>query len=220
MTETLKTDFLVLGSGIAGLRYALEAAKNGTVIIVTKKDKAESNTNYAQGGIASVFSNEDDFDQHIRDTLIAGAGLCHKEAVSTLVKEGPNRIKELIEIGAQFTQQDGKLHLGREGGHSRDRIVHSKDFTGREIERALLQEISRNSNISLFENHIGIDLITEHNLLDRSQKRDTNQINCWGAYILDANTGIVKNIIKNYNACNRWIRTGLFTYYKSQNCNR
>src|SRR3990172_967158 len=135
----MQTDFLVIGSGIAGLSFALKVAPYGKVAIVTKKETAESNTNLAQGGIASVIGKEDQFDLHIEDTMKAGAYLCHRDVVEMVVKEGPDRINELIEIGVKFTQNGkGILDLGKEGGHSRHRIVHAADLTGKEIERALL----------------------------------------------------------------------------------
>src|SRR4051794_15876988 len=143
-------DFLVLGSGIAGLSFALKVARKGRVAIVTKKNRAESNTNYAQGGIAAVISKEDSFELHVRDTLEAGAGLCHEEVVRTIVEEGPGRINELVELGMHFPEREDPPHpggrewdLGKEGGHTRRRILHAKDVTGREIERALLNAISR-----------------------------------------------------------------------------
>jgi L-aspartate oxidase len=179
-------DFLILGSGIAGLSFALKVAPRGRVAIVTKKDRAESNTNYAQGGIASVTSKEDSFELHVRDTLAAGAGLCKESVVRTIVEEGPARIAELIELGMKFSQRDApaedggkELDLGREGGHSKRRILHAKDVTGREIEHALLDAASRQPNIEIFENHIAIDLIT-------SRKFGLNDGNrCLGAYVFD-----------------------------------
>jgi len=129
----LKTDVLIIGSGIAGLFAAIKISEFADVILVTKKDKAESNTNYAQGGIASVIDQTDSFEKHISDTLVAGAVLCNSLAVELMVKEGPDRIKELIDLGTQFTEKNGKLDLAREGGHSRPRIVHAKDLTGKEI---------------------------------------------------------------------------------------
>src|SRR5215831_1629008 len=147
-------DFLVLGSGIAGLSFALKVAPRGRVAILTKKDRAESNTNYAQGGIAAVTSNEDSFELHVRDTLEAGAGLCNETVVRTIVEEGPARIAELIRLGMQFTERENpashvrELDLGKEGGHSKRRILHAKDVTGREIERALLAAVAAHKNIS------------------------------------------------------------------------
>jgi L-aspartate oxidase len=181
---TKQFDFLVIGSGIAGLSYALKASLHGTVAIITKKQRAESNTNYAQGGVAAVMSQLDSFDLHVSDTLEAGVGLCHREAVEIMVREGPERLRELIQLGASFTQKDGELDLGREGGHSINRIVHSKDLTGREIERALLNAVSRSPSIQVFENHICIDLLTEHHTAAK-QVIDPAHIHCWGAYALD-----------------------------------
>src|ERR1700760_2762673 len=164
-------DFLILGSGIAGLTFALKVAPHGRVAIVTKKDRAESNTNYAQGGIASVTSKEDSFELHVRDTLTAGAGLCKEDVVRTIVSEGPARIQELMELGMKFSEREdshngGKheLDLGKEGGHSKRRILHAKDVTGREIERALLAAIANQPNIRIFEDHFAIDLITSQKL--------------------------------------------------------
>lgn len=178
-------DFLVLGSGIAGLSYALKVAEYGTVGIITKKEKAESNTNYAQGGVAAVMSQLDSFDLHIQDTLATGAGLCHRDAVEILVREAPKQMQELIDMGVEFTRKKtGELDLAREGGHSMNRIVHAHDLTGREIERALVAKVAAHSNIHVFENHIAIELITEHHVAD---KRTVTKppIHCWGAYALD-----------------------------------
>lgn len=182
----LKTDVLIVGSGIAGLFAAIKISEFADVILVTKKDKAESNTNYAQGGIASVIDKTDSFEKHIVDTLIAGAGLCNQEAVKIMVNEGPERIQELISLGAQFTEINGKLDLAKEGGHSMPRIVHAKDLTGKEIERALISMANSIKNIEVIENTLAIDLITEHNIpsLRTSPLADRN---CWGAYVLDGN---------------------------------
>ena len=185
-------DYLVLGSGIAGLSFALKVAPRGRVAIVTKKDRAESNTNYAQGGIAAVTSKEDSFEMHVRDTLTAGAGLCKENVVRTIVEEGPARIAELIELGMNFSERDApsedggrELDLGKEGGHSKRRILHAKDVTGREIERALLNAVSRQPNIEIFENHIAIDLITSQKLGYVGANR------CLGAYVFDKKAGRV-----------------------------
>src|SRR5262245_47412641 len=186
-------DYLVLGSGIAGLSFALKVAPRGRVAIITKKNKAESNTNYAQGGIAAVTSKEDSFEMHVRDTLEAGAGLCKEAVVRTIVQEGPARIAELIELGMKFSERDipespggRELDLGKEGGHSKRRILHAKDVTGREIERALLAAIAAQPNIRIFENHFAIDLIT-------SQKLGQPGVNtCRGVYVLDKATGQVE----------------------------
>lgn len=174
---------LVLGSGIAGLTYATKASIHGDVLLLTKKLPADSNTNYAQGGIASVFDPADSFDLHAEDTIRAGAGLCRRDAVLALVREGPARIRELLERGAQFsTAGGGSFELGLEGGHSRRRIVHAKDFTGREVERALLAAVEEDPRIRLLENHFALDLwIARDPASGRSR--------CWGATFLDPATG-------------------------------
>jgi L-aspartate oxidase len=186
-------DFLILGSGIAGLSFALKVAPHGRVAIITKKNKAESNTNYAQGGIAAVTSKEDSFAMHVQDTLESGAGLCKEAVVRTIVQEGPARIQELIELGMKFSEREvpsapgaRELDLGREGGHSRRRILHAKDITGREIERALLAAVAAQPNIAIFENHFAIDLITSQKL---GQAGDNH---CLGCYVLDKTTGVVE----------------------------
>jgi L-aspartate oxidase len=180
-------DFLVIGTGIAGLSYAVKASRFGSVAVVTKKQKAESNTNYAQGGVAAVMSKVDSFDSHVHDTLSTGVGLSHEDAVSIMVREGPDRLRDLIAIGAQFTYKDGNLDLGREGGHSTNRIVHSHDLTGREIERALLAAVAAAPNIQMFEDHVALELITEHHLSSQSSG-DPHNIHCWGAYVLNSLT--------------------------------
>src|SRR5438309_1269745 len=186
-------DFLVLGSGIAGLSFALNVAPRGRVGIVTKKNRAESNTNYAQGGIAAVTSKEDSFELHVRDTLEAGAGLCKEEVVRTIVQEGPARIEELMALGMQFSERAvprsqgaRELDLGKEGGHSKRRILHAKDVTGREIERALLAAVAEQPNIHILENHLAIDLITSDKLGEQDENR------CLGSYALDKTTGQVE----------------------------
>lgn len=191
----IKTDVLVIGSGIAGLRFAIEVSKFAEVYIVTKKDKAESNTNYAQGGIASVISPDDDFELHIKDTLAAGAGLCNREAVELVVKEGPAEIQKLIEIGTKFSlKPNGNLDLAKEGGHSKNRIVHAQDLTGKEIEKTLLNRISQINNIHLLENHFAIDLITEHHLPNKD-KIKIDKRHCWGAYVYDIQRGEVHTFL-------------------------
>ncbi len=188
----LKTDILVIGSGIAGLSFALKAAKYAKILIITKKDRAESNTNYAQGGIATVISNDDSYELHIKDTLECGAGLCHKDAVEQIVTNGPHLINELIELGVNFCKEQGKLELGREGGHSRQRIVHAKDLTGREIERALVHNVNNNPNITVLEHHTAIDLITEHNIKGKTKKVNPS---CFGAYAYDEINNEIETII-------------------------
>ncbi len=178
----LKTDFLVIGSGIAGLSYALQVAAQGQVLIVTKKAEADTNTNYAQGGIAAVMSSLDSVESHIRDTLDVGYGLCHEDIVRMVVSNGPEKIQKLIDRGVQFSKNaNQEFDLGQEGGHSQRRVLHAKDQTGAEIERALLQAIKRHPNIQLLEHHFTIDLITERKINPNSNH--PNQ--CLGAYVLD-----------------------------------
>ncbi len=186
------TDYLVIGSGIAGLSFALQAARTGRVAIVTKKEKAEGSTNYAQGGIASVFDQDDSFDLHIKDTLKSGDGLCNEDIVKLVVEEGPERINELIAMGVGFSRQGkkgGRLDLGREGGHSKRRIVHTKDMTGREVERILLDRAEEEENIQIYENHMAIDLITKSKLIRRGIISTETSETCWGAYVLDVEQG-------------------------------
>src|SRR5437588_2390792 len=187
-------DYLVLGSGIAGLSFALKVAPRGRVAIITKKDRAESNTNYAQGGIAAVTSKEDSFELHVRDTLEAGAGLCKEPVVRAIIEEGPARIAELIELGMHFSEREiprshgaRELDLGKEGGHSKRRILHAKDITGREVERALLSAVAQQPSIEIFEDHLAIDLVTSQKLGYVGNHR------CVGAYVLDKRTGEVES---------------------------
>ncbi|MDZ4711462.1 MAG: L-aspartate oxidase [bacterium] len=185
------TEYLIIGSGIAGLSLALKLSSLGTVTIITKKQKAESNTNYAQGGIASVMDADDKFELHVQDTLDCGAGLCNVNAVKKIVYEGPDRINELMEIGAHFSRENGELMLGKEGGHSRNRIIHSNDFTGKEIERALLSKIASTKNIKVFEYFFAIDLLTEKNL----KRKSKNKKKCYGIYALNVKTNKVEKIV-------------------------
>ena len=198
VSEEIKTDYLVIGSGIAGLSFALKAAETGTVAIITKKESQESNTNYAQGGIASVLSPEDSFDLHVRDTLTAGAGLCRRDVVDLVVEEGPRMVRELIDWGVEFTREradrESRLALGREGGHSKNRIVHAADLTGREIERALTEVAVAHPNITPFEHHMAVDLITEHQIFG-SKGAPRGRVNCWGAYALEGASGQVKKFL-------------------------
>ena len=187
-------DFLVIGSGVAGLSYALKVARHGSVAIITKKETVESNTNYAQGGIAAVMAPEDSYESHIEDTLTAGAGLCDPKVVAFVVKEGPERVRELMEFGAKFTRHDGRLHLGREGGHSADRIVHAADTTGREVERALLDQARSDPNIEIFEFHFAVELITEHHL-GQHVSRLRPDVHCFGAYVYDEEADVVKTFL-------------------------
>lgn len=170
-----QVDFLVVGSGIAGLTFANKAARYGTVLVLTKKRKADSNTNYAQGGIAAVFGRDDKPEYHIADTIKAGEGLCHRSAVRTMVNDGPGLVNELHAMGCRFSiDANGQFDLAREGGHSRRRIVHAKDKTGQEIERILLEE-TKKTGVTISENEIALDLVA----------RDGE---CLGVYYLDADT--------------------------------
>ena len=192
------SDFLVIGSGIAGLSFALKAAQFGTVNIVTKKERSDTNTNLAQGGIASVLSEDDSVELHIQDTLASGDGLSKEDVVRLVVEDGPARIRELEALGVQFTRKTGDsktLELGREGGHSRRRIVHAKDMTGRAVEEVLLQKAEANPNISFYENHIAVDLITQFRLFRRGAVTTMSSEKCWGAYILDKAANKVKTFL-------------------------
>jgi L-aspartate oxidase len=180
--RTHESDVLVVGSGIAGLSFALKAAEHGRVAVVTKKERAASSTNWAQGGIAAVVASDDSVGLHVRDTIVAGAGLCHTTAVHDLVREGPARVRELIAWGVAFSRDGDTLSLGREGGHSRRRIVHAGDLTGREIERALLAAISAHADIELFEDHLAVDLIT-------TVEARTKRRRCAGAFVYDHRAG-------------------------------
>ncbi len=195
----IKTDFLVLGSGIAGLTLAIKASTLGTVAIVTKKDTIESNTNYAQGGIAAVIDPEDSFQSHIQDTLTAGAGLCNREVVEFVVKEAPERIRELIDWGVEFSKsqlpEGPPYDLGREGGHSRRRILHAKDSTGREIERALSAKAYGSDRVHIYENCIAIDLITRAKLPGAAE---TPVDRCIGAYAYDIKNNRVHTFIAKF----------------------
>jgi len=181
-------DYLVIGSGIAGLSFALEAANHGDVIVATKRSADDSSTKWAQGGIAAVLSENDTFDAHIRDTMVAGAGLCHARVVELCVREGPARVKMLQDLGCRFDMEeraDFDLHL--EGGHSNRRIAHAGDATGREVERSLLEAAMRNPRIRVLEEHMAVDLI----MLSKYGGPEV----CAGAYVLDVAGGKVLTII-------------------------
>jgi len=185
-------DFVVIGSGIAGLSFALKAAKHGSVAVVTKRQGADTNTAWAQGGIACVTSDEDSFELHVRDTLAAGAGLCDEAVVRTIVTEAPERIQDLVGLGLHFDEREASGHrefdLGREGGHSKRRVLHVRDVTGKEIENVLLSELERQSHVHLLENHMAVDLITASKLGFAAQD------SCLGVYVLDEQTGAVETI--------------------------
>jgi len=194
-----KTDFLVVGSGIAGLTYALKVAQyypDKKIVVMTKAAADETNTKYAQGGVAVVNDLEhDSFEKHIRDTLIAGDGLCNRNVVEIVVKEGPDRVRELIEWGARFDKEkDGDYKLGKEGGHSEFRIIHHKDITGWEMERALLDAVSKQKNIEIIKHCFVIDIITQHHLGYLVTKA-TPDIECYGVYVLNSATNQVEKIL-------------------------
>src|SRR6201982_3306711 len=186
-------DFVVIGSGIAGLSVSLKLARHGQVAIITKRRSADSNTAWAQGGVACVTSAEDSFDLHIADTLVAGAGLCNEQAVSTIITGGPAAVRELMRIGVHFDErllQDGQkeLDLGKEGGHSKRRVLHYHDTTGREIEQRLLDAVLKEPNIQILDNHMGVDLITTGKLGYTTEDRVI------GVYVLHEAIGNVETI--------------------------
>jgi L-aspartate oxidase len=191
----IRTDILVIGSGVAGLAFALKVAPFASVALVTKKEVMDSNTTHAQGGIASVFGRMDTFALHIQDTLEAGDGLCHPEVVEQVVKNGPERIRELMDMGVKFNlspRDADDLDLGQEGGHSRKRIVHAQDMTGLELERVLVDHLHKEPRIRLFENHVAIDLITCSTRMKRGTVTTGHEDVCLGAYVLDSQSQRVK----------------------------
>jgi len=188
-------DFLVIGSGLAGLSYALKVAEYGKVAVLTKTRLQETNTSYAQGGIAAVTYAPDDYNKHITDTLNAGDGLCDIHVVEMVVKEAHGQVEKLIEWGADFDRESsGRFNLAREGGHSESRILHHKDNTGFEIQRALSQAVMEHPNISVFEYYFAIDLITQHHL-GKLIKRYLHDIECYGAYALDLQSGSIHTFL-------------------------
>lgn len=190
----MESDFLVIGSGLAGLTFALEAARSGSVHVVSKESLPESATEYAQGGIASVWSPEDSFEEHSQDTMTAGADLCHADIVDLVVHDGPERVRELIALGTKFslrTDVDNEEYdLGREGGHSKRRVLHASDATGREIMRALIAAVRAQPNITILEHHMAIDFLVEA----RAPKDGKPAGRCWGAYALDLSSGEVRRL--------------------------
>ena len=180
-----RTDFLVIGSGIAGLTFALKAVKFGKVTIVTKANLEDTNTRYAQGGIAAVFSEPDNFEKHINDTLVAGGGICNEEVVRMVVHEAPDRIKDLINMGVSFDKkEDGTYDLAKEGGHTEYRILHHKDRTGESIQKTLMERVRNEAKIEILEHHFAIELLTQHHL-GEEVKRNYPDIKCYGAYVAD-----------------------------------
>lgn len=185
---THKFDFLVIGSGIAGMSFALKVADRGNVAIISKNELEDTNTFYAQGGIASVTNSTDNFEMHIHDTISCGDGLCDAEVVDRVVREAPAQIKELVDWGVKFDTDDrGSFDLHKEGGHSEFRILHHKDSTGAEIQKSLIAAIKSHPNITVFENHFAIEIITQHHLGEKVT-RQTPVIECYGAYILNERT--------------------------------
>lgn len=184
-----EVDFLIIGSGIAGLSFALKVAPYGKVCVLSKADASEGSTKYAQGGIAAVMYDSDSFDNHVQDTLIAGDGICDREVVEMTIREAPDRIKELVQYGVNFdkSREGDRFDLHREGGHSEFRILHHKDNTGAEIERGLLEEVRNHPNIELKEHQFAIDIITQHHLGQRVTKH-TPDIECYGVYALNCET--------------------------------
>ncbi len=194
----MKTDFLVIGSGAAGLCFALKAAEKGHVTIVTKGEIDECNTNYAQGGICSVTYEPDTFEKHIQDTLVCGAGICDRQAVELVVRRAPELIADLISWGTRFDRTpDGRFELNREGGHSEHRILHHKDLTGAEIERALIERVKSHPNIEVLQHHFAIDLLTQHHL-GEFVTRHTRGLACFGAYVLDMDSGRIETMLSRF----------------------
>jgi L-aspartate oxidase len=185
--DTFETDYLVVGSGIAGLNFALLAAEHGRVTVVSKKAATDTNTNWAQGGVAAAIAPDDSFERHIADTLAAGDGLCDRAVVETCVEQGPASVQRLLDLGVRLDRgPDGNLDLGREGAHSRHRVVHWQDVTGREIQRALLAAALRHANITILDHHIAVDLL--------SLAKYGGDPACFGAYVLDRKTGEVGTV--------------------------
>lgn len=194
----MQTDFLVIGSGAAGLSFALKAAEHGHVTVVTKGELQECNTNYAQGGICSVTYAPDTFEKHIRDTLVCGAGKCDPEAVELVVRRAPELIRDLIAWGTRFDKTpDGRFELNREGGHSEHRILHYEDLTGAEIERALVASVRRHPNITVLQRHYAVDLLTQHHL-GEFVTRHTRGVACFGAYVLDLTTNAIETVLAKF----------------------
>lgn len=191
----LETDYLVIGSGAAGLSFALKAAEHSHVIVVTKGEMNECNTNYAQGGICCVTYEPDTFQKHIDDTMVCGGGICDLQAVELVVTRAPQLMKDLVQWGTRFDKtREGRYELAREGGHSEYRILHHKDETGAEIERTLISQVKSHRNIEVLEYHFAIDLLTQHHL-GQLVTRHTEGIECYGAYVMDLKRGRIKTIL-------------------------
>ncbi|MCX6294687.1 MAG: L-aspartate oxidase [Bacteroidetes bacterium] len=190
-----RIDFLIIGSGVAGLSYALKVAEHGKVCMITKANEDESNTKYAQGGIAAVMYSPDSYEKHIQDTLIAGDGICDEEIVRMVISESTERVNELISWGAKFDKtESGEYDLAKEGGHSEHRILHHKDNTGYEIERALLAAVHKHPNIEILDHHFAIDILTQHHLGEEVNSRTPN-IECYGAYVLNLRNNKIETIL-------------------------
>ncbi|HEX3763979.1 MAG TPA: L-aspartate oxidase [Kofleriaceae bacterium] len=188
MAEPLETDYLVIGSGIAGLNFALLAAEHGRVVVISKKQPDDTNTNWAQGGVAAVLASDDSLERHVQDTLTAGDGLCDRDVVELCIGQGPAMVQRLLDLGVRLDRApDGQLDLGREGAHTRHRVVHWQDVTGREIQRALLEAVRRESRITVLHDHIAVDLL--------SMAKYGGDPACFGAYVLDRATGEVKTLL-------------------------
>jgi L-aspartate oxidase len=202
-SDRITCDYLIIGSGLAGLSAALKASRHGSVVVVTKTEAVECNTQYAQGGIACVIAEGDTFDEHVRDTLVAGAGLCHEDVVHDIVSAAPARVRELQEWGVHFTRRGemesdlqqseaADFDLGKEGGHSKRRILHAGDITGREVIRALLEQCQATPNITLLEEHIAVDLISTRHIEWQGEN------SCLGAYVMDRSTGAIRTFLSRF----------------------
>ncbi len=190
----MEKDFIVIGSGVAGLTFALKVCKFGSVGIITKDALEESATKYAQGGIASVMAEDDSFELHVQDTMATGHGLCHEDFVRIACREGPARIRELIDLGASFDLRGTEFDLGKEGGHSKRRILHAHDLTGWEIEKTLIEAVHAQENIEIFEHHMAIDLITRARLDDAIQPGSSDD-EALGLYVLNHQTSQVETMV-------------------------
>jgi len=190
-----QTDFLVIGSGIAGLTFALKAAEKGKVYLISKVGIDETNTKYAQGGIASVMYHPDSLEKHVRDTIEAGHGFCNEEVVRMVVSEAPERIRELVSMGVKFDRNsDGRYDLAREGGHTEHRILHHKDNTGEIIQKTLSERVRKHPNIKVYKKHFAVDLITQHHL-GELVNRTRKDICCFGAYVFDTENEKVSTVL-------------------------